>query len=327
VNKLTSILVIASHTESDRVLLDRAVFLARAMGAQICLFSCDSELGKIDEQAHNSADAEKAWQINQAEHLSYLRALRGAARASDVQIGIDAGCCNALYEAILNKVDAIRPDLVMKTPSGAHPLRRFAFDPTDWHLMRQCPATLMLVRRHQWKSPPQFAALVDVSEEGTLRLAETIVHTSEHFALGCRGDLDIVYSESSANDAERDRRAGALQCLRREYRIALAHVHVLSGDPNTTLPDFAARHHYDALVLGGPTHGKGTVPLIGTLTGKLVESLDCDFVLVKPERLEQGRGTPERQPTLAALERIVGRLKRRRLSGAESVSSALHQAP
>jgi len=56
---------------------------------------------------------------------------------------------------------------------------------------------------------------------------------------------------------------------------------VLNGEPEVTLPDFAARHHYAALILGGLTHRRGIAPLIGTLTGKLVETLDTDFILVK----------------------------------------------
>jgi nucleotide-binding universal stress UspA family protein len=131
---------------------------------------------------------------------------------------------------------------------------------------------------------------VNVSEEETERLSETIVHTSEHFALGCNGALDVIYSEASANEAERNRRGAALQRLIREYHIPASHVHVLSGDPDLTLPEFAARHHYDALVLGGLTHRKGFTLLAGTLTSRLVEALDSDFILVKRQSPQQARG-------------------------------------
>ncbi len=293
VEKLTSILVVANRSDADRVLLDKAVFIARHVGAQIFLFSCDAVLSKIVQHAYNSEDAERAWHISQAEHLTYLRGLRSATRAHDVQISVAAECYSPLYEGILHKVREIQPDLVMKTPTGIHPLRRFSFGPSDWHLMRECPGTLMLVRQQPWKSPPCFAALVDVSEEETARLAETIVHTSEHFALGCHADLHVVYSDSSAEDAERCRRSTVLEELVHQYRIPTERVHVLSGDPDLTLPGFAARHHYDALVLGGLTHRKGVAPLIGTLTSKLVEALDSDFILVKREEPRQPQLKPE----------------------------------
>ena len=129
----------------------------------------------------------------------------------------------------------------------------------------------MLVRQRAWNATPKFGALVDVSDNCTAQLAEIILRTSEYLALGCRGELDVLYSDSSADTAEQSARAAALQRLTREYHIGSTHVHVLSGDPDVTLPDFAARQHYDALVLGGRTHRKGIAPLIGALTGKLVE--------------------------------------------------------
>lgn len=280
-DKLTSILVVADRTDADRALLDKAVLLARSLSAQILLFSCDAALAKAIHHTQSSEDAEKSRQITLDEHLAYLRALRAVVLPRDVQISVDAGCGSPLYQAIAQKAAEIRADLVMKSPSGSHPMRRFAFDSSDWHLMRECPATLMLVRHRRWRTTPTFAAMVNVSEESTARLAEAIIHTSEYFALGCGGELDVVYSESSADARQQSERRSVLDRLTQEYRIRAAHVHVLSGDPDVTLPDFAARHHYDALILGGLTHRKGIAPLIGTLTGKLVETLDTDFILVK----------------------------------------------
>jgi universal stress protein E len=183
----------------------------------------------------------------------------------------------------------------MKCPAGAHPLRRLSFGSSDWQLLRACPATLMLVRPRPWQAVPEFAALVDVSNEDSASLAEIIVHTSEYFALGCRGELDVVYSEPGGDNEATQTRSAILQRLTGEYRIGAQHVHVLNGDPELTLPEFAARQHYDALVLGGLTHRKGMAALAGTLTGKLVDALDCDFILVK----RPGHG-PARQLAMSA---------------------------
>lgn len=296
---MSSILVVANRSDADRMLLQKALRLARSLGAQINLLSCDTALAKALQHSRDNENAEKAWNACVSEHLAYLRDLRASAGAPDVQISIDAVCHSPLYEGILQKAAEIQPDLVMKAPSGAHPLRRFAFDANDWHLMRECPATLMLVREAAWGPIPRFAALVDVSAEGTARLAETIVHTSEYLALGCRGELDIVYSESSEEPAERTVRSVALQRLAREYHIRPSHTYLLSGSPEVSLPDFAAHRHYDAIVLGGLTHRKGIGPLIGTLTGKLVEKLaDTDFILVK-QALRARDGDLKRGPGIA----------------------------
>ena len=280
-DKLTSILVVTNRSNADGTLLAKAVMLARHVGARIHLFHCDAELDHVLQHSYDTQDAEKAWQASVSDHRSYLEAVRASVHAPDLDISIDAASNSPLYEGIIKKVLAVRPDLVMKSPSGTHPLRRFTLDSNDWQLMRACPVTLMLVRGKIWREPPRFAALVDVSAQETSHLAETIVHTSEYFALGCHGELDVVYGDRHEDGPERSDRASALGRLVREYRIGAEHVHVLSGNPDVTLPDFAAEQCYDALVLGALTHRKGIAALVGTLTGRLVDVLDCDFILVK----------------------------------------------
>jgi universal stress protein E len=58
---------------------------------------------------------------------------------------------------------------------------------------------------------------------------------------------------------------------------------VLRGIAEDTLPAFAASKEFDVLVMGALTRRRGLAALVGTLTSKLVDALDCDFVLVKPE--------------------------------------------
>jgi nucleotide-binding universal stress UspA family protein len=56
---------------------------------------------------------------------------------------------------------------------------------------------------------------------------------------------------------------------------------VLEGDADTVLPRFCAERAYDVLVMGALAHRTGAVPLVGSLTSKLIDALDCDFILVK----------------------------------------------
>jgi universal stress protein E len=280
-DKLTSILVVTNRSNADGTLLAKAVLLARRVGARIHLFHCDAELAHVLRHSYDTQETEKAWQASVCDHRCYLEALRASMHAPDLDISLDAACDSPLYEGIIKKVLTLRPDLVMKNPSGTHPLRRFALDSNDWQLMRACPVTLMLVRGKIWADPPRFAALVDMSVQETPHLAEAIVHTSEYFALGCQGELDVVYSERDEGGPESTERAAALDRLVREYRIGAQHIHVLSGDPDVALPDFAGKQCYDALVLGALTHRKGIAALVGTLTSRLVDAIDCDFILVK----------------------------------------------
>jgi universal stress protein E len=278
--KLTSILVVANRTAADRTLLEKAVALARNVGARIHLFSCDAELARRLRHSCPTEEAEKAWNMCLAEHITYLRRLQADVSAPDVQISVDAACQSPLHEGIVSKIRETGADLVMKSPAGVHPLRRLALDSNDWKLTKACPTTLMLVRTHPWRAVPKIAALIDVSEDSTAQFAQTIVHASEYFALGCHGELEVVYSEASSNDREQSERLDCLQRLMREYHVDASHVHVLSGDPDHVVPDFAAGQNYDAVVLGAVTHRKGIAGLGGMLTSRIADAVDCDLILV-----------------------------------------------
>ena len=56
----------------------------------------------------------------------------------------------------------------------------------------------------------------------------------------------------------------------------------LIAETKAALPGFAKRRSYDAMLLGALTHRAGVTAQVGTLTSKLVDALECDFILVKP---------------------------------------------
>jgi universal stress protein E len=280
--KLSSILVVLDGTTADRALLSKAATLARRCGASLELFLCDAERAYVLLHAYDPTGIEESRRDCIRQSREYLQDLKSSMAGGSVPISIDAACMSPLYEATVHKVQKSRPALVMKNAVGAHPLRRFAWEANDWQLMRTCPVTLMLSRGRPWRAHPTLAAAVDVSEQETAGLARAILETSMCLTLN-NAQLDVLYSERAESDvAGCEARRAALQRLAREAHININRVHVLSGNPEQALPVFAADRSYDVLVMGALTHRKGLASLVGTLTGRLVDSLDCDFVLVKP---------------------------------------------
>jgi len=293
--KLSSILVVVDRNGGAAGCFDKALFLARHFGAKVELFLCDSERTYAMRQAYDQTANESSRHECLIEGRRYLDALRSSANSPGVEISVDVVCDSPLYEAIVHKVLRSQPDLVIKSASETGESSLGTFDANDWQTMRTCPTTLMLTRGRIWDTRPQVAAMVDVSGQETPGLSREILRASGYLTLGCRGALDVVYSECEEADAEQKAsRARVLTELVHELHIRVDHVHVLSGNPEQTLPDFAARR-YDVLVLGALTHREGLAPVVGTLTGKLVDALDCDFILVK----SGGYRCPIQQPDLA----------------------------
>ncbi len=115
-------------------------------------------------------------------------------------------------------------------------------------------------------------------------LTRTILRTAALLRSGCDGSLDVIYGDdgAEASAAAHESRETALRTRLEEAEVRAEQLHVLVGEPAKALPEFAAGRGYDLLVLGALTHRKALTALVGTLTGRLMETLDCDFLLVKP---------------------------------------------
>jgi len=281
--KLNCILAVLDGTDADAMILGKAVALAHHQGAALELFLCDAERAYSLHHAYDPTGIEEVQHDCIRRAQQYLERLRDTAEGADVRISVDAACESPLYEGIVHKVMKSGADLVIKNAADPHPLQRFAWDANDWQLMRACPATLLLSRGKSWQPRPRLAAAVDVSEHETSELMQAILQTSKRLNEDCHGELDIVYSEPPDVDpGKREAHVAALQELTRAAGLQGSRVHVLSGAAEEALPAFAADRNYDAFVMGALTHQKGLSALVGTLTAKLIETLDCDFVLVKP---------------------------------------------
>jgi universal stress protein E len=279
----SNLLVVVDRGSSDPVVLVKAASLARCLGAHLELFLCDAEhayaLKHDYEPSHNEAVTHEY--LSQA--IAYLNGLRTSPSLSGVDVSVSAACESPLYEGIVHKVTQSRPDMVIKHASGVHSPATAALDPNDWQLMRKCPATLLMTRGRPWHALPRFAAAVDMSMDATDGLASSILATSATLSAAHGCESAVLYSEPGEITGEaQGARAEALRKLTLQCHVDANGVRILHGEPERTLPAALLEGQYDVLTMGALTHRPGVTTLVGTLTSRLVEAADCDFVLVKP---------------------------------------------
>lgn len=295
-DKLTSILAVIDPADESRHVVAKAMVLARHFRARVELFLCDSERAFTLRHTYDPAGLSEANRACVTGGLQYLESIRRSI-AEDVTVTTYVANTSPLYEAIVRRVLETKPDLVIKSAAGHHPLQRFTLDANDWQLARTCPAPLMLTRGRPWSATGRFAAAVDVSDTNNGSLARSILQTAGFLTLGLGGQLDVVFSDS--NTADRDgaaRRRESLERLINEFRVGRESPHILQGTAEETLPGFAVARAYDLVILGALTRKRGLATLVGTLTSRLVDALDCDFVLVKSDSFV----SPVAEPLLAA---------------------------
>lgn len=309
-SKTNSILAVAQYTASDTVLLAKAAALARSFGFGLELFLCDAEQAYALKHDYQTKSHDKAFSECVRRAKAYLTEQRKFIDPAVSAVAIDAACESPLYEGIVRKVEHGHAELVMKAAGGIGRRCHSVFDENDWQLMRTCPATLALVQSRHWRKRLRIAAAVDVSDEETAGLASAIIRIARRLVLATGGELELVYVERMPSDSVASRtRAARLRSLARQADLDAHHAHILTGTPEQELAAFAAGRDYDVMALGALAHRKVVVKLLGSLTSTLVEALDSDFVLVKPDTTVAPERVPRRtrERTLEALPRPARR--------------------
>lgn len=279
---IDSILVAVDPGVNARAAIAKAATLARGFGARLELFQCDAERAFALHHQYEARDAERAREAARAESRAYLERLWRSLAVPDVQVGINAACESPLYAGVVREVCRSASSLVLRAIGGVDAHREGVLSASDWELVRTCPVPLLLTRGRPWHADPAVAAAIDIVAEEAPELTHRILRAASQFATTCGARLEILHGAPLCDAARENTLRTALAACAAEAGVHVAQVHVLGGDPAAVLPAFAARRGYDLLVLGALTHRKALTALVGSLTGQLLETLDCDFLLVKP---------------------------------------------
>jgi universal stress protein E len=277
------ILVAVERSPHAQGALEKAVVLARHFGASIELFLCDAERAFALNHDYVQHGVERARQACVADSREYLNQLRSKVDLSDVECAIDAVCETPEYESIVRKVRRSRPDLVIRGVGGGGQAGPNVLSPSDWDVIRACPALILLTRGKAWASQPKIAAAVDISAEETPEFARAILQTAQRFAAPCAGELEVLHCIAHpAFSSEIEAQRHELYDFADRAGVRSSSRHICAGDPLRMLPMVARNKSYDIVVLGALTHQKTLSAMVGSVTGKMLDALDCDFLLVKP---------------------------------------------
>ena len=281
-NEIRSILAVIDRNgaQAKRVAA-KAVSLAHMAGAHLELFLCDAEAAFSRQHQYEPKAAERAQELCLVDSRRYLETLRRRLAASEVEITLSVACESPLYESIVRAAERSRPDLVVRGVAPGEPL-----DPNTWELVAECPAPLLLTRGRAWKARPVIAAAIDVSPGESRELTRAILRSAAGLASAAAGTVEIVHAggieSGSAPTDDACRRALAERA--RDAVLEGTECHLIAGEPAQALREFCARCDFDLIVLGALTHRKTLGALVGTLTGRLIESVESDFLLVKAGR-------------------------------------------
>jgi universal stress protein E len=305
-----TILAVVDPSAAAQPCVGKAARLAQAFGARLDLFICDTSPQLRADRFYAAEFCEVAADRARAEHYAQLETIAAPVREQGASVTTDIVFRNSLHIGIVEKVRALRPDLVVKDTHYHGPIRRTFFTNTDWHLIRECPAPLLLTKPVVWRSVVKLAAAVDPghADDKPATLDNELLLLTERLALALGGDARAVHvfdtSPILASAAAIARTYGGGKTIDGSLleSVRLAHQHdldaviaqhpnfagsvdLIDGAPAEALPEYAIENAIDVMVMGAIARGALQALLVGRTAERVLDRMPCDILIWKPSRL------------------------------------------
>ena len=301
------ILVIVDPTTDAQPAVKRAVWLAERLGATVELFICDYEQHLAGERFYDSDSLQTAREALIDRHLRRLKELARSIEAQGVALSVDARWDRPLDQGIERKVLEVKPYLVVKDTHYHPAIKRSIFSNTDWNLIQNCPAPLLLVKPRTVAGKPCVMAAVDPvhAHDKPAELDHQILSWAEELCRATEGQLHVFHAfdpapaiaaatttmmtpisapVSELAEELEQRHRQALDDLLEEHPLKAFESHIHQGTPQKLLIALAEHIKADFVVMGAVSRGRLKHAFIGSTAERVLDHLPCDLLIVKPEQ-------------------------------------------
>jgi universal stress protein E len=288
-------LVIADRLGDEQRIIGRAVALASRVGAKLTVVGFVHEHVASSPVALSRRDRVRLRETLIERHRAEIRqALAAATVGQAMRAAVDVSWEKRVADRVNRIAAERRCDLVMKS---AHRSETLMYTPTDWQLLRGCPAPVLLVADRRWSKSTHVLAAVDLgtSVRSKRALNYEIVEQAATMssALGCQlhvgyvvpfsavlRDLDII--SVSALRREGVRLAEQFRRSIEKLGITVDGLHVVTGQPEKALVSMAAKNRIGLVVLGCVGRRRLAGRVIGNTAEQILRLLKADVLAIKP---------------------------------------------
>jgi universal stress protein E len=301
-NRIRHILVVVDPSAGgSQTAVDKAAHLAKCLDASVELLICDIESALDDHVV--TLHAHKTPPSN-TKLLDLLDALAAPMRALETEVTVRIIYGRSLHDSLLDYIRGSNADLVVKDTHHHSLAKRTFLRNTDWHLARACPVPLLLTKKKAWGQPPVIMAAIDPNQanERATALGRDILSGAASLAGRLSADLHVIHTfipvafatvvaaggqmmtreYSEAVEVENSFRYCQIEHLVRTLGVTQAHLHVEMGTPEDCLVDTVTKYCTDVMVMGASSHGGWHRMVVGSTAATIIESLPCDFLIVRP---------------------------------------------
>ena len=300
---LRNILVLMEPHGESQPAFDAALELARRYDARLELLVADFQ----DLHAAYFVPATATLQEFHGSVMAGHRAMleRYVKRAADegVVALAEALWGTPFHEIVLARVAATRPDVVVKHSVYHNRIERTLFTGSDWHLIRDCPVPLLLVKDASRLTGTPIVACVDplhshdkpaVLDHQLLTRAAALagrldgeVHALHVFSVpmpvSVIGDAYIAAAALSSDDQTPERAGRAFRDLLAAHGIPPAHAHLRVGAPTRDIVAEARALDAGVVVMGAVSRRRLERWFVGNTAESVLDRLPCNVWIEKPQ--------------------------------------------
>ncbi len=271
--------------------LERVKFLAKYMDFELKLVACDYSQYLVEGYYFSEAELPGLRQEYLDERKELLEVLAEPLRENGLSVSTEAIWSHPRYKAIEEVVESYQPDLVVHHAKRHAALSRVVLTNDDWQLARHCTAPLLVVKEKSWKEQPVILAGVDPmhGRHKPSGLDHRILDTGKMFADKTGGDLYAAHAYGQfplsgvyPADAEEQHRE-AFKELTDEYGLTDTHSLLIDEAPEFAMKKLEEDLDADLVIVGAISRSIVTDVLIGSVTEKVLDFLDCDALLLRPQ--------------------------------------------
>ena len=310
----TILVAVADPSRRPTSSLTRAMRLAERFGARLELFSCVYNQYLAGERFFDAPALQKARATLVGLKQKELDAMAADLASGGVEVSARAAWDYPVFEGVVRRVMESGADLLVAESVARSRISRVHLTNTDWQLVRTCPCPLLLAKSDEWTGYDNIVAAVDPmhDHDKPAHLDHEILEAAASFAEKCSGTLEVFHafkpitamslgSEFAALPVDYTEEAlerthlDALDELVGPHGIDASKVHLQGGGTEQALADFVDARESSLVVMGAVSRNMLKRLFIGSTAERVLDRLECDVLVIKPDGFESKVQTEHRQ--------------------------------
>jgi universal stress protein E len=283
--------------------LAKAIQIARAFGAKLDLFHALTDTVFIERGRFDDHTVDRLRERVEEEARIPLVRLCAVARKHGVEAESRVEWDYPPHEAIVRRATAVGADLIVAECHKGVRTRPWLIHLTDWELLRTSPLPVLLIKNDKpYRRPLVLAAVDPAHAHAKPRGLDTdIVGAARELGKTLRGALHLAHAnyptivgmpemQSGTNrkwatlsyEELKEQERAAFEAFRAREEILRTRAHLADGNPAKVIPQLARQLDAGIVVMGALSRSGLTRLFIGNTAERVLESLPCDVLVVKP---------------------------------------------